>query len=261
VTSRPFYASFAWAYDQIIPEPSQEHYDRIAQIFTSHDVVSGSRLLDAGCGTGRYALALARRGYRVTGVDAAPALLLEARRKAAHERLPLVFEAGDLLHIAAETAFDGILCRGVLNDLIDDASRQAVFHTFARVLRESGVLLLDVREWYATVLRKTREPFWEKQVETEEGTLTFQSLTDLEYETRTLRVTERHQLQQGEKLITADYAFAMCCWLQEELHASLVQAGFGAITYFGDYDSRIPVGATDRMVVITHLISAPTGSA
>ena len=258
IAHRPFYTNFAWAYDHILEEPGQEQYDRIAQIFASAGIAPGSRLLDAGCGTGRYALALARRGYQVIGVDAASALLLEAQRKATQAGLPLTFEVGDLLSLTARTAFDGILCRGVLNDLLDDASRQKVFQEFAHVLRMSGILVLDVREWRTTVVRKTQEPFWEKQVETEKGLLTFQSRTALEAETRTLRIVERHQLQQGEELTTADYVFAMRCWLQEELHALLVQAGFEVIHSFGSYNSQVPVGATDRIVAVARLISAPT---
>ena len=42
----------------------------------------GRRVLDAGCGTGRIAIELARRGYLVTGIDADPDMLTEARSKA-----------------------------------------------------------------------------------------------------------------------------------------------------------------------------------
>lgn len=38
-------------------------------------------VLDAGCGTGRVAIELARRGYAVVGVDVDPAMLAQARRK------------------------------------------------------------------------------------------------------------------------------------------------------------------------------------
>jgi len=257
VRARPFYASFAWAYDRIIAEPEPEHYDRIVQLFTSRGVGPGSGLLDAGCGTGRYALALARRGYQVTGVDASPDLLWEAQRKAAPEGLALTFERGDLLSLAAQAAFDGILCRGVLNDLLDDASRQEIFRIFARALRPTGALLLDVREWQTTAQRYKRAPHFTKQVETERGTLTFHSLTRLSPEARILRITERHQLQQGAELITADYAFAMRCWVQEELTTYFVQAGFGHILYLGAYDVQVPPGTTDRIVAITQRQPTP----
>jgi ubiquinone/menaquinone biosynthesis C-methylase UbiE len=41
--------------------------------------VSGARVLDAGCGTGRLTAELARKGFMVTGVDISPAMLKKAR--------------------------------------------------------------------------------------------------------------------------------------------------------------------------------------
>jgi SAM-dependent methyltransferase len=52
----------------------------------------GRRVLDAGCGTGRVAIELARRGFAVTGIDADPDMLGEARSKAPH----LTWLLGDL---------------------------------------------------------------------------------------------------------------------------------------------------------------------
>ena len=42
----------------------------------------GKSIIDAGCGTGRVAIELARRGFSVTGIDADPAMLTAARAKA-----------------------------------------------------------------------------------------------------------------------------------------------------------------------------------
>src|SRR5438128_9330059 len=51
--------------------------------------------LDAGCGTGFLTFELAARGHRVTGVDFAPAMIAEARRKAAGRGVAIRFEEGD----------------------------------------------------------------------------------------------------------------------------------------------------------------------
>ncbi len=55
----------------------------------------GSRLLDVACGTGNVSLPAARAGASVTGVDIAPNLLEQARKRAAAEHLNIRFDEGD----------------------------------------------------------------------------------------------------------------------------------------------------------------------
>jgi hypothetical protein len=91
-----------------------------------------------------------------------------------HERHGLCsasFEVGDILTRSAER-YDAILCRGVLNDLVDDSAREAAFDAFASALQPRGVLILDVREWDASAARKAREPIFRKRVSTDRGELT-----------------------------------------------------------------------------------------
>jgi 2-polyprenyl-3-methyl-5-hydroxy-6-metoxy-1,4-benzoquinol methylase len=54
--------------------------------------VKSARILDIGCGTGRHAIELARRGYTVTGVDLSESQLARAREKAAAEQVAIDFQ-------------------------------------------------------------------------------------------------------------------------------------------------------------------------
>ncbi len=253
VLRRPFYREFAWAYDLIIARPVANQCDFIEDMLSQRGVSPGSRILDAGCGTGNYSVELARRGYVVTGLDASTALIAEARKKSGDTSLPPTFEVGDLLNLSSTSQYDGILCRGVLNDVIDDTSRPEVFFSFARTLRKDGVLILDVREWNSTALRKAEESIFEKSAETDRGKLTFRSVTGLDAQTRQLLVYERHTLEKDGVEIVSEYDFIMRCWTKEELHTHLVKAGFGSIVYFGDYDHNIPMSSTDRIVAVASL--------
>src|SRR6201987_1908723 len=67
-------------------------------IRTAAERLAGRRpldALDACCGTGFLSFELAARGHRVTGGDFAPAMLAEARRKAAQQNVPVRFEEAD----------------------------------------------------------------------------------------------------------------------------------------------------------------------
>ena len=77
--------------------------------------VAGATILDVGTGTGRAAIALARRGAVVTGVDASAEMLAMARRRAADEGVAATFLQDDAHALSCEDrAFDAVICLRVL---------------------------------------------------------------------------------------------------------------------------------------------------
>lgn len=96
--------------------------------------------LDAGCGTGFLSLELAARGYRVTGVDFAPAMLVAARRKAAAAGLAVRFEEGDAENLPFPSgSFDLAISRHVLWTL---PHPEAAIDEWLRLLRPGGRLAI-----------------------------------------------------------------------------------------------------------------------
>ncbi len=82
--------------------------------------VSGRRILDMATGTGRAALALARRGALVTGVDASAEMLAVARRRAAESGLSVDFDEGDAHALTYPgQSFDAVVCLRMLMHVPD----------------------------------------------------------------------------------------------------------------------------------------------
>lgn len=251
ISDRPLYNDFAWTYDRIIAGDVSGRCDFVQSVAAQRGVPPGSVILDAGCGTGSYSVELARRGYAVTGLDVSDALLSVARAKAEKAAACVTFRVGDLLELPRRPKYDGVLCRGVLNDLIDSRCRQQALVSLGRALRTGGILVLDVRDWTNSALKKEKEPVFERTVEIDCGTLAFRSLTRLEYETRRLLIKESYMFRRNDgTTTTAEYDFVMRCWTREELQEGLNNAGAGSVVYFGDYDSGCSIGSTDRIIAI-----------
>jgi ubiquinone/menaquinone biosynthesis C-methylase UbiE len=96
--------------------------------------------LDAGCGTGFLAFELAARGHRVVGIDFAPAMLAEARRKAAERGVAIRFEEADAEQLPfPPRSFDLAISRHLLWTL---PHPEAAIDEWIRVLRPGGRLVV-----------------------------------------------------------------------------------------------------------------------
>ncbi len=70
----------------------------------------GSSILDVGCGTGRHAVELAKRGFRVTGVDLSAGMLAEARRAADEAGVHVELIHADATQYQPAREFDAAIC-------------------------------------------------------------------------------------------------------------------------------------------------------
>lgn len=94
-------------------------------------------VLDAGCGTGRVAVELARRGLAVTGVDVDASMLEVARSKGPD--LPWIL--GDLAHVDLARTFDVVVLAGNVMIFLAPATEALVLANMARHVAPGGALV------------------------------------------------------------------------------------------------------------------------
>ena len=235
------YDSFSVDYDRFVNWP-----DRLATelpfIEGQLQAVGACRVLDAACGTGMHAIALARQGYEVVGADLSAGMIERARANACAEYasaaadVDVRFEVAGFGELAARagTGFDAALCLGnSLPHLLTPVDLEAALADFAACLRPGGLLLIQNRNFDAVLARGERwmGPQTHREGDREWLFLRFYDFEpdgELAFNVVTLR---REGLGDWSPQVATTRLWPL---RQAELVTALRAAGFGVFSYWGD---------------------------
>jgi 2-polyprenyl-3-methyl-5-hydroxy-6-metoxy-1,4-benzoquinol methylase len=114
---------------------------------------SGKRVLDVGCGVGRWSRRLAARGATVTGIDLSPTMISEANRRAdaagVSERCRFLIQ--DISDLGIAERFDRILAVTVLQHILEPVRlRNAVHNLAGRLVADGRLILIEAAPNRAT---------------------------------------------------------------------------------------------------------------
>ena len=212
-------------------------------------------VLEAGCGTGRIALELARAGYDVTGIDPSAAMLAIARAKAEADAFDVRFIGGKVTDLSLEAEHYGLILLPLDVFLYcEDAEEQcATLRTLGAALVYNGFLAIDLPGPAAGLDPDSNgQPVLVFSGETEAG-YAFDCWhlheDDMASQTRHLRVSYESVSADGlvrrrvsEHLLRYVYRF--------ELEYLLERAGLALLDIYGDYDLGPLTNDSERMVAI-----------
>ncbi|UCG16001.1 MAG: methyltransferase domain-containing protein [Phycisphaerales bacterium] len=143
-----FFDQYANRYDQ---EPYTKNTEAEVEFIVEHAAPpTGGAILDMGCGTGRHSVALAQRGYQVTGVDLSRGMLAIAAQRAQAASAAVEWVHANAADFVRPDSFDAVicLCEGAMCLLTDDENPlerdMAVLANIRRSLRSGGTLILNV---------------------------------------------------------------------------------------------------------------------
>ena len=101
------------------------------------------KILDVGCGTGRHAIELTKRGYNVTGIDLSESQLKRAKEKAEAENLTIDFQCRDARNLPFNNEFDVaiMLCEGGFSLMETDEMDYEILKNVTKSLKPNAKLI------------------------------------------------------------------------------------------------------------------------
>jgi SAM-dependent methyltransferase len=145
----PWYEEWFWsdAYTRVYDHRDDAEAEQLVDLI-EHEIApaSGAHILDIGCGRGRHARALARRGWRVTGLDLSEDAVAAARSQAADDALDerASFQVGDMRTPVCDGCADGVVNLFTSFGYFDaDADNERALAAMATALRPGGWFLQD----------------------------------------------------------------------------------------------------------------------
>jgi cyclopropane fatty-acyl-phospholipid synthase-like methyltransferase len=132
-------------YEQLYANRDEKEAKRLSTLL--EDLIPHAEypnILDLGCGRGRHSIALADKGYQVTGIDLSPRAIEVAREKAEAQQLDqLHFEVRDMRD-PLDQQFDAIVNLFTTFGYFEsDEENAAVFDSMAQMLKPQGRFIMD----------------------------------------------------------------------------------------------------------------------
>lgn len=222
-------------YDRFVNWPARLATE-LPFILRQLDSVGAQRVLDAACGTGQHALALAQRGYAVVGADLSPAMIARAKANAQTQGVSADFIVAGFGELYARVGggFGAVLCLGnSLPHLLSPGELLPTLGDFSACLRPGGLLLIQNRNFDRVLGRRER---WQEPQAYCEGNQEWLFLRFYDFEPDgllTFNMVTLHRASGGQ---WRQHVASTRLWPQrrDELLTALQAAGFTSISSYGD---------------------------
>lgn len=225
-------------YARVGGEVAERQVDFLEFVWQQHAVRAIHDVLDVGCGTGRHSIELARRGYRVTGVDLSQAML-DVFQEQMPAGLDITLRRLDMRELDYDRAFDALICMdSTFAYMLTDEDIARALSAFHRALRPDAILFIDVMNYLSLLGRYRPMDFREYH----EGDLAI--FVAIRHSLDNLHGIWHHDellvVRDGNEIHISRERHDLRMLTYNELRRFLSEAGFEDIVCYGSYDAREP---------------------
>lgn len=203
-------------------------------------------LVDVACGTGQMAIALAKRGYEVIGIDASPLMLSQATAKAHNSGADILFLNQQMADIDLYGTADVFISTlDSLNHLSNQLQLSQVFHKVSLFLNPGGYFIFDVNTLY-----KHQYVLADNAYIYDCGEFFCAWQNEYREKNSSVDITLDFFVKDGTKYRRESECFTEVYFSHETILSSLEQNGLKLLDITDDYSGKQPGEKTQRITYV-----------
>ena len=155
-----FYDDLASQYDKLFLDwqsTTQEQAVILDRIFKSQGFDKSARILDCACGIGTQAIGLGALGYRMTASDISQGELVQARARAAQNKVDIQFEQADFCALSEtfREPFDIVIAMdNALPHMLTASDLASAIRSITNQVAAGGIFVASIRDYDALLMTK-----------------------------------------------------------------------------------------------------------
>jgi len=229
-----YYDVMAPYYDTLVPRDIEGVCDSLEEILKRHN--QKKEILDLGCGTGRFTIALAKRGYKITGLDICDEMLKIARENSKKRNIKIKFIKGDIRNFKLKRKANTIWARGSLGDLLKLSDFKKALKNIRNNLSKNGIFIFDVRDYLYHLKFLKKQLHNTKVFKNGKKVLTFNVVQNLNKKTRIAEIKTEVLVKSPKDIIRFRVDHGLKQYTKNELARLLKQARFEVLETMSGYE-------------------------
>lgn len=229
-----YYDFIAPYYDTLVPRDIKGICNSVEHIVKKYN--QKKEILDLGCGTGRFTIELAKRGYKMRGFDICDAMLGVARINSKKRHLKIKFIQGDIRNFKLKRKAQVIWARGSIGDLLRIGDVKRALKNIRNNILQNGIFIFDVRDYLYHLKILTKRNREMRVFKRRNKVLTFSFVQNLNKKTRIAAIKTEVTVKSPGDFVRFKINHALKHYTKKELVKLLHAAGFDILEIMPGYE-------------------------
>lgn len=232
-----------------------EDVNFLNSVFRKHKI---RKVLDVCCATGRHAIELAKKGYKIAGVDISNSAINIARKRAANFNFDIKFYRQDMKMLRIKEKYDAVMVMGALQYLKTNNECVAALSSINKLMKHGGILIISIQPLWSDLIKGKLKKRFTAIYRNNNRKLVISGRREFTPRHNwAIAFSEYHRFENNKHLpVIKEKVNIWRIFFPEELDLLFKLTGFKILDFYGDnkINAKLSVKNSKRFIVVAQKI-------